>query len=163
MSKIFVILLVIVSTSLIGCKKDDDDEDTPTLLPDQLFLDSLIIEEMPFVDESGAGWDVASGPDVFFRLLQGSTTLSTSNVQNDRAPGNLPLLWLASPPYEIETWTTDVIVDIWEYDDIADDYVGNVVFDFETLTQQNGYVNSYTVSNASETIRVRMAVYWQYP
>ena len=79
----------------------------------------------------------------------------------DRAPNDLPFLWLASPSLEIETWTTDLVVDVWEYDEISDDYVGNVVFDFETQSQLHGYVDQYTATNASETLVIRLAVHWQ--
>lgn len=163
MWKLIITALVVIGVTQIGCKRDDDDDETPPPPPpDMLFLDSLIIEQMPFVDESGAGWDVSTGPDVFFRLLQGSSVVTTSPSLDNVAPSHLPIGWVASPPLEIPIWTTDLVVDLWDYDDLVDDYIGSVVFDFETQSQLNGYVNRYTVSNAAQTIRVRVAVHWYW-
>ena len=119
---------------------------------------------MPFTDSYGAGWDLMTGPDVYPDLVtQSSTVVSLRyNYFLDAAPSDLPIQWNLSSSYRITEWTTAYFVQIWDYDDLGDDYIGVTYgFRINDIIAYDGYVSNVTRENNTGTISVVVTLRWQ--
>jgi len=135
------------------------------ITPSSVFIDRVYVDNIPFVDASGAGWDLLSGPDLFFNLTDSVSTVlysTQSRYYADLAPGNLPVNWTIVPAYQIANWSKALYVDLWDYDGISNDYIGYTSgFRISTVIAQLGYVTTLSLQNTSGTIRVRLILRWQ--
>jgi PKD repeat protein len=142
--------------------RSDTSRQTISITPGMAFLDSARVEQIPFTDQFGAGWDLTTGPDLFFDLIQGSTTIRTSSTITDLTPQQLPVTWYFTPEYRMMDWATSYNVNLYDYDAAsANDFIVSVSFSVNGVISQSGYQNSITLRNASQTIRVALVVRWQ--
>lgn len=88
---------LIASRSITGIS--DTTSQSLTISPGRVFIESIRVEQIPFVDQSGAGWDLSSGPDVFWSLdnAAGTEIAVSPTYFIDVAPANLPLTFDVSP------------------------------------------------------------------
>ena len=134
------------------------------ITPGRVFIQEIRIENMPFSDEYGSGWDLFSGPDVYSDL---ATTLDIvftlrSYYHLDVAPSDLPIQWLLSSGYEITDWSTAYFVLIWDYDNTGDDYIGSSNgFRINDVIATEGYVSTVARENGSGAIRTVVTLRWE--
>lgn len=136
------------------------------ITPSSVFIDRVYVDNIPFVDASGAGWDLTSGPDLFFNLIDSVSTVLYSTQWRyyaDLAPANLPVNWTIVPAYQIADWSKALYIDLWDYDGItSNDHIGYTSgFRISTVIAQLGYVTTLSLQNTSGTIRVRLILRWQ--
>ncbi len=135
-----------------------------SITPGKVYVESIRINDMPFTDQYGAGWDLFSGPDVFPRLVTLSAVIVSfqSSYDLDTAPSDLPLQWNFNPDYEITNWSTAYFVDIWDYDDFGSDYIGSSNgFRINDVIAVYGYVTTIMRQNTSGTIETVVTLRWQ--
>ena len=134
------------------------------ITPGRVFIEGIRIEEMPFSDEYGSGWDLFSGPDVYSDLATASGTVFTlrSYYYLDVGPSDLPIQWSLSSGFEITNWSTAYFVLVWDYDDTGDDFIGSSNgFRINDVIAGEGYVSTVTRENSSGTIRTVVTLSWQ--
>ncbi len=114
-------------------------------IPTHCFFYKLIINDLPFTDpNTGSGWDVTNGPDVFFQIidvnnnvLYGDQSLRIENV----IPDSLPLIWEwnVGNYWEVPSLNAGYKIEVYDYDLLnSNDLIGQVDFfppDFMTITQ----------------------------
>lgn len=132
--------------------------------PTKVKITKVTVTNIPFVNGSGSGWDIASGPDVFFNIIdQASTVLvnGTNSRINDVTPSMLPLSWNFTTPFEITDFNVSRFVDIWDFDTPdADDNIGYVGFIMSDYTSgSNPYPPS--VTKTQNGITVTLDLTWQ--
>jgi len=155
-----VILVAINSTTNIS----DSYSKQILITPGRVFIEGIRIDEMPFTDSYGAGWDLFSGPDVYPDLVTTSSTVITlrSYYSPDVAPSDLPLQWSLLQSFQISNWTTAYFVELWDYDDFGDDYIGTSYgFRIDDVITSEGYVSTIMRQNSSGTISTVITLRWQ--
>lgn len=152
--------------TLIARANDSQKSDTLvkvlTITPGKVYLESIILDQMPFVDGAGAGWDLATGPEVYFSLLDaGGTPIVVSQYYQDVTPNQLPLQWTATAPgTRMSDWSGQLSFLYYDYDDGSnDDFIGGIGFRINTLIAARGYLRSYSLQAAG--ITMRMGVRWE--
>jgi hypothetical protein len=157
--------VLLTLTALVGCKKDDETSPVaPPVTYTRVFIEQVSIVAMPFVDGSGIAWDLTSGPDPFYNLVSNPATIVSStegSYRPDITPSSLPVAWSYSPAFEITDWTQYYYLALYDYDPAdANDVIGSTgIFRMEDV--KAGYPVSYTASNTSGTIQVRLTLRWQ--
>ncbi len=134
------------------------------ITPGKVYVERIRIDEMPFTDEYGAGWDLFSGPDVYSNLVTASNIVVSlrSYYFLDVAPSDLPIQWSLSSAFEITNWTTAYFVKLWDYDDFGDDYIGaSYGFRINDIIAADGFVSTVVRQNSSGTIGTMITLRWQ--
>ncbi|MDP8228738.1 MAG: hypothetical protein P9M15_04730 [Candidatus Electryoneaceae bacterium] len=163
--QIGILAIVISYLFCAGCGKDDS---SPTAPPQSetgnAFIDSVVVEQIPFTNETGGDWDVSSGPDLFFYFTDASgNTLSQSPTVDDLTPSDLPINYFFDEPYPImdQNWNSTYYFRLYDYDSMSgNDYIGVTSICINTIIDQNGKVRSVTLHNQSQTIRMRLVLHW---
>jgi hypothetical protein len=156
-------LVTLVATQSSTGRTDTARQDL-TVTPGIVKLDSIWLEALPFTDEEGAGWDFASGPDLFFNFTDGDVVLLTTQAGylTDLSPGDLPIYWYFSPEYSVSEWAETFYLDFWDDDDVSgNDYMGSTSFAIDEVIAENGYTNSVILENQSGTLRTRLILKWE--
>ena len=152
-------------TLTLGCGKDKSPTDSSVPeTPDRVFVERITIQEIPFTDGQGAGWDLLTGPDVFAEFGTNSNIVFSlrPNYRLDVSPSDLPIQWSLATSYEITNWSTNFFVYIWDYDETGDDYIGAPNgFSINSIIAVDGYVTSVTKENSAGTIRAVVTLRWQ--
>jgi hypothetical protein len=155
----FEITLIAFPSSL---SRSDTARQVLSITPSRVFLDSLRVEQIPFVDGNGAGWDLTTGPDLIFELSNGAGVLISSSSHDDLSPSSLPVGWYFSPEYQIQEWGTNYDIDLYDYDaGSANDFIGGFRFTINGLISSYGYASSVVFRNSQQTIRIALALRWQ--
>ena len=134
------------------------------ITPGKAFIEGVRINTLPFTDSYGAGWDLFSGPDIYPDVVTTSSIILTfqSYYYLDTAPSNLPVQWILNTPYQITNWGTAYFIEIWDYDDFGDDYIGSTYgFRIEDVIITDGYVSSIERQNNTGTINATILIGWQ--
>lgn len=157
----YTVTLVAEATST---GKEDRYTKTITITPGKCYLDSVIIVAMPFTDTGGAGWDLASGPDLIFELTHNGNTFKRWGPIDDLAPSDLPIRGYVSSPYEITDWSFIYFIKLYDYDDLsANDVIGwPDGFSINQVIDDQGYVESFEREGwYDNSIKVRIAIHWE--
>jgi PKD repeat protein len=90
------------------------------ITPGRVFISSVRIDDIPFTDIYGAGWDLFSGPDVYPDLVTSSNIVFTlrSYYMLDVSPSDLPIQWNLAQDFQIPSWSTTYFISVWDYDDL---------------------------------------------
>jgi PKD repeat protein len=134
------------------------------ITPGKVFISAIRIDDIPFTDQYGSGWDLTTGPDVFPNFVTSSTVVFTlrSNYILDVSPSDLPIQWNLAQHFQIPSWSTTYFIDIWDYDDLGDDYIGySNGFRINDVVSTSGYVSSVQRQNSSGTIRTTVMLDWE--
>ena len=147
MKKLF--LLLALFTVVFSCKKDSPCEGvecmhdgvcndgtcaciglwkgkncTEQITPILITLRSIANTKMPSTDINGAGWDLTSGPDVYFVIKQNGVVL-ISTQDNWAQDANQGTTWPIH--LSISNVYDDITIELWDYDSFDnDDFMGSV-------------------------------------
>ncbi len=161
----FHVMVLVLLTIILGCGKDTSPtENAPPETYDRVFIERITIQEIPFTDGQGAGWDLMTGPDVFVDFGTSSAIVFSLRpyYRLDVSPSDLPIQWSLTPSYEITNWSTNYYVYIYDYDETGDDYIGAPFgFSINSVIAINGYATSITRENGTGTISVVVSLRWQ--
>ena len=124
----------------------------------QVTVTRVVVTDMPFVNGSGAGWDLASGPDVFFGSFDDEDeNLTVSEVVNDVAPSDLPLT-LNGGDFTIESFSNRYAIAIFDADNLSNnEFIGGIQFDLEPLV---GEYPSTLVLDAGKGVAFEISLDW---
>lgn len=154
---------LIASNTTVG--RSDSTTRQITITPGRVFIDRVYVDNIPFTDGSGVSWDLTSGPDLYFNIVDSvNTVLYTPGTYFlDLTPASLPVSWLLNPSYEITNWGRTLYIDLWDYDTPdPNDYIGYPSgFRINTVIAQSGYLTTLSLQNTAGTIRVRVILRWQ--
>jgi PKD repeat protein len=129
----------------------------------KVLIKKVTVSVMPFIDPgSGGGWDVGSGPDVYFNIVNSSNNIyynGASYVVLDVTQSMLPIsLPIASPYFQVPDINSAIFIDLWDYDTASsDDYIG-----WCGGFLMSSYTNyPTTVSKTANGITVTLYILWQ--
>lgn len=119
----------------------------------------VAIEEMPFSNDQGAGWDVSSGPDVYYEVYDENDEVAVSKdtYYENIGPSDLPVSW--NEDYTISELGEEHAIYLWDYDPAnADDGIGGIAF------TPNGGDGNYpqTISLDAGGITLGLRVEWSF-
>lgn len=127
---------------------------------------TVIVDQFPFTVNGGVSWDIGSGPDLFFTIIDSvkNTVYQVGNYYENLTPSSLPVQWDLSPELEFLTssWNKTYFINLWDYDPLdANDDIG-FTNGFK-ITQQisANYPTTVSLQNTSGTIKVRLLLRWQ--
>jgi PKD repeat protein len=136
-----------------------------TITPGKVFIERIIVDQIPFTDTSGVSWDYLNGPDLYPDIYDNSNILVdlTSNHVTDIGTSELPLTWTLAPKYEITDWSKVYFVRLWDYDPLdSNDFIGSPNgFIINNVISNSTYPTTVSLQNSSGTIRVRVILKWQ--
>jgi len=130
--------------------------------PGKAFLDSLILEDFPFVSASGSSWDIGSGPEVYWDIEDPDYNhLYTSTIKYDVTRNALPLRWIITSHVSIPL---NGEIGFWFYDEDFDgfpEYIAAGSLDLQADYQNGIYAESYHWSNDQRPFKMRIYLHWE--
>jgi len=133
--------------------------------PTKMILTKVVVTKMPFTNQSGAGWDMLSGPDVFFKISDDSgNDYYTSDVKNDQTSSNLPITYTTGLPYVITSLNYKFRLELWDYDNaLSSDFIGGYYFTVRDYMPTNGdlYPTTIELGSQAQAIRFTLTLSWQ--
>jgi PKD repeat protein len=129
--------------------------------PTGLRIVAFEVDNMPFTDGNGAGWDPGSGPDHTLRLritpLQ-PFMMDQSSYYSDVKPSDLPLAWTLSTPVNVTSLSAIRAFILYDYDSLdPDDQIGGLHMDFSNYPD---YPDVITVQTQGGEFKFRLGVEW---
>lgn len=96
--------------------------------PSRIRINKVVVTRFPATD-GGAGWDLTSGPDIFIRMLKGTSTVWDSPSYFENADPNLDYTFDFSPGLNLTDVTAQYSLLLYDYDvSSADDFMGGISF-----------------------------------
>jgi chitodextrinase len=123
----------------------------------EVTITQIEVQEMPFANDNGAGWDFASGPDVYvtrFNVPEDARVNRTSTRYDDVASEDLPLSYSTS--FAIGDLSEEQSINLIDSDPNADDFIGGVSYTFDELIGE--YPNDFTLQ--FEDIEYDLTLEW---
>jgi|GEM_PF-898716 len=136
------------------------------ITPGKVFLQRVIVDQFPFTNSGGVGWDIGSGPDLFFTIIDSvkNNVYKVGTYYEDLTPSSLPVQWVLSPELEFlkSSWNKTFYINLWDYDPLDDDDEIGFTNGFK-ITQQisASYPTTVSIQNTNGTIKVRLILRWQ--
>lgn len=135
---------------------------TRTIDVQQQFTRAVITEvslqDFPFTNENGEGWDFSSGPDPYYVAfnLASNTELAVSGFYSDVSKSSLPL------PYSNTEWTIEDLseqhaVEIYDSDPNNDDFISGVEFN---LSDEIGTYSETVILDIEDTT-IELTIDWR--
>lgn len=158
--------IVKLTVNNIATGKSNQISQNLTITPGKVFLQRVIVDAIPFTDNGGVGWDIGSGPDLFFTIIDSvkNVVYEIGTYYEDLTPSGLPVQWDLSPELEFlkSSWNKTYFIDLWDYDPIgANDEIGSTN-GFKITQQINAnYPTTVSLQNTTGTIKVRLILKWQ--
>jgi hypothetical protein len=163
MKKLKLIPILMLLLALSSCTKDENKPNEPdnSQKYTNFKITSIKITSMPFTDGAGSSWDIADGPDVFFKITDsGGSVLfdrESSRITNVTSV-NLPLLWNFSSSFNITNISVYKNIEVYDYDTIdPNDYISLVSFRMEDY--KSTYPSSITKTYGSLTVTINGSWY----
>ena len=104
----------------------------------------------------GAGWDLASGPDLVFDIVdtQGNVLASSSSIHSDLGPDDFPVGWDGN--IQVSDWNRSYTLRLWDHDGgTAHDLVG-AAGTFAIEDHEDDYPASIALNNGEARARVHL-------
>ena len=135
---------------------------TVSATPTRLFLKSLVLANVPFLNNVGLSWDPLDGPDIYVSF-QGLNYVefAQTDVINNVDSNELPISWTWDEPYlEMSNVGYDFFIVFIEYDgyNIYSAMEGPITFNFSTLT---GYPETVQMSSPNGAFVFEMELVWE--
>ncbi len=130
-------------------------------------LTDYVQEAMPFADFSGQAWDVSSGPDAVFVLMDANDEeVARSQTYPDLAPADLPLRWSFLPRPEVTDFDAAYYIALYDEDETGEDNtVLTLIATTARFTLQEfaaaGFATTYTFESVSDTLASRVEIRWE--
>jgi len=121
------------------------------------------VVKLPFTDPNSAGWDLSSGPDLFFILKKTNLVVvdASTNYISDVVESMLPAYWTFTSPYQIDDWAGEHYFELYDWDASGDDYIGKTEsFKINNVVLE-GYENNITVTSTDGKIEFVVDVLWK--
>jgi PKD repeat protein len=124
----------------------------------QATVTEVRIQDMPFSNDQGQGWDPFSGPDPYYVAanLDTGSELAASGFYEDVGESNLPLQY-PDTEWTISDLSERHLVSIYDSDSNEDDFISGIEFD---LSQQVG-TYSETVTLDIQDTTIELSIDWQ--
>lgn len=121
----------------------------------QVTIEAVTVEEMPFANDSGEGWDYSSGPDPFFTAynVADETREATSGYYLDVSQSSLPLPYTETS-FTIEDLSKRYAINLYDSDDNDPDFIGGVSYTFDSLV--GDYPEVFTLEVEEITYEVEL-------
>lgn len=90
------------------------------------------IQDMPFTNEEGQGWDSSTGPDVYYQARDpNDDQLERSSTINNVGPADLPIT--PAGEFTVEELTKEHDILLWDEDGFtSDEFIGGIAFTLES-------------------------------
>jgi len=160
------------NVTLLAYESGDTPVDSITrkilIKPSRVWIDSVIVEAIPFHDPSRYSWDELTGPDLFYRLMRpngSSETSSFSHPVNDLTPSQLPVGWKYSGNgFFLNTWDQTYRIEVVDMDDAyatsaQNDLIGEVRFLVSDLIDYHNYPTIVNLND--DSLKVRIVLKWE--
>ncbi len=162
---VYTVSLSATSTNYFPYVKSDTAIQQITITPGKLFIDSVFVDQVPFVDPTGAPWDTDSLIDLEF-LLTGSGGGRNSYLFgapiDDVSNASLPVSWHFGSSGQLDAWNRAYRVGLWDQDFGYPYYIGETnMFMISDTIAASGYPTQLRLQDYRGTIRVRIVLRWQ--
>lgn len=128
-------------------------------------LVKVVLNKMPFLDPSGASWDLLDGPDLYFQLLSpnpNNTVLSSSGTITNLSESMLPVNWDLNSPFTITNFTDFYFIQLMDYDPLdIDDKIDYVSFKLDPYTTGPDAFPTY-ITRSQNNSTVTLYFNWTY-
>jgi len=159
--KVFLTFIIIAIIASCSDKTPTAPEKTYSIC----YIKTLDILSMPMTDNVGGGWDLGSGADVYFIIVNPygqKLTGSGTNRYDDVTTSKFPLSFVFPAPYfKLPALEEKTTIQLWDYDSCSDDdFIGSV--DFLALNYTTG-ANKYplSVTVAFGSTNVTLGLKWE--
>lgn len=97
--------------------------------PTKIKITKIELLKFPPTTTSGGGWDLTDGPDLFVKVLKGTTTLWENPTYYQNASQGIPYSFTPSNPIEITSPKDEYIIQLWDFDTLdPNDLIGGIKF-----------------------------------
>ena len=130
-------------------------------VPSKLKITNLVVNTMPMTDSNGSNWDILDGPDVLYKILQGTVGLSASSSQDNLTVSDFPLAFTEGFPIELGNLIAEHSIVLEESDLFSTTEIGSLTFTPSTympVDETSEYPNNITLGDA--TLEVVLSVEW---
>ena len=133
------------------------------ITPGRVFITRLQIEDIPFTTSSGAGWDLWSGPDLYFNFYDPNDNLALhSTMVIDLVDSDLPIGFTVTNPYECEYWNSSYIFRLYDDDDFSgDEFIGSVSFRISSIIASFGHAETAAIRSSNNSISIKLYLDWE--
>ena len=154
---LFTVRLIAIQSS---SSRSDTVSQQLTITPGKVFVTGLRIDKIPFNDPNGAGWDLATGPDIYFDFYHGESKVLSSETIEDVTPASLPISRKFRSDHLITDWADRCTISLYDYDATGDDRISSLEFSIDRLLGQ-GYPETFALTNSSRSTSMTLSVRWQ--
>ena len=152
-----IMILLTGSFFLFSCTKKEacqlgflgdncDIQETPA----SITINSAELLDYPDTKADGSGWDDASGPDIYFKLLQNGAVIYTSDIKTDVAPGSA-LTFTTGLPVNVSNVDDSFTIEFYDDDSALgigfQDLMG--AFPINLYTSDNGFPEEIILSGGT--------------
>jgi PKD repeat protein len=135
------------------------------ITPGKLFVDSVIVDRVPFVDPTGVPWDSESTIDLEFLLTGaggGRYYYLFGAPVHDVSPTSLPVSWQFGASGRLDVWNRAYRVGLWDQDVGYPYYIGETnMFMISDTIAAVGYPTLLRLQDHRGTISARIILKWQ--
>lgn len=159
-----IVLCILIGLANSGCNKSEKkpEETTPAPNYTNVKINSVKLVNMSFLDASSAGWDATTGPDVYFKTLDPSSTVVVlGGTSWNITTGSLPISWNLSTPLQITNLGSQYTFQVWDDDSDAinpDDYIYG--YYFTPNSYKSGYPTTITLQSGTNPLKLELVVTW---
>ncbi len=158
-------LLLAFLLAVWGC----EDDINPDTQPAKVFIQTVEIPFIPFLDENGNDWDspLDPKPDVYFVLTPDSSVNAPDSIHwidkyganySEVTQGDLPLRWPLIEPFEVIDWYQPFYVKVFDKDQIGESDLMGIAGPF-TIDEIIDEQPEFTAKVSGE---LKVEIYWIY-
>ena len=127
--------------------------------PIKIIINKIDVLNMPSVPSGGGGWDVGNGPDIFVKILRGTTEVYTTGYY-ENADVNSNYSFTLSPSAEITAPNDEYTFMLADYDPgSADDDMAGIYFKpYTDLVKGNQFPSVLEVAGVTGGLKFRLHV-----
>ena len=157
-SLLFLSASVVLLSACDSGGANSDEPETPNYT--RATVNRVTIQDMPFTASGGGGWDLTTGPDVYYVAFDGGNTqvASSSGVYTDVSDNELPFVF-SDASFTIDNFAEEYQIDLYDLDaTTSDDFIGGIVFSLSGTGATTDYPS--TVFLSAGGIRMELDVTW---